>query len=786
MTGGPVGQPLRRKEDPRLLRGRGRYVDDLALPGMVQLAFVRSPHAHAAVTGVDVSAARRVPGVTAVFRDDDLPVRPIVAEFHGPGYAGGRWPALAGSRVRFVGEAVAAVAAVDRYVAEDAVDRIAVAYAPLPPLTSAEEALRPEAPRLHDDVPGNVYFRAAYVHGAVDEAFAGAPVLVRGTFRHQRIAGGPLEGRGIVAAWDARERLTVWACTQVPHILRRGLARFLDLRESQIRVVAPEVGGGFGPKMHLYPEDLVVCAAAHRLGCPVKWVEDRRENLLTMTQAREQVIEAAAVADRGGRILAVRAEIVGDAGAYSVFPLTAALEPMGTAQIIPGPYRVPAYAYTAMAVGSNKPPVGAYRGVGMGIGVFVMERLIDKVAAAIGADPIEVRRINFIRADEFPHTSPTGLVYDSGRYEDTLDAALAAFRYTDAREEQARGRSEGRLIGIGVSAFTEYTGMGSTTFARRGMTDVRGDDSARIVVDDAGHVRAHPSCPSQGQGHETVFAQLVAAELGVDPAQVTVVPVDTDLTPEGSGTFGSRAVIAGGGALRRAAEEVNAKAVAIAARLLEAAPRDVIADRGRFAVRGVRGRSVAWAEVARAAHAPAAAGLLPSVEMGLEATASYDPPPAAFSNGAHLALVEVDRHTGRVAVLRYVIAEDCGPLVNPLLVEGQIHGGLAQGLGEAFLEEVRYDDAGQPLTATFMDYLLPAAVETPSVKMVHLETPSPFTAGGFKGMGESATIGAPACIANAVSDALGRSVDALPITPPRVLGWLCPAPSEPGRPPTTP
>jgi carbon-monoxide dehydrogenase large subunit len=408
----------------------------------------------------------------------------------------------------------------------------------------------------------------------------------------------------------------------------------------------------------------------------------------------------------------------------------------------------------------------------MGVGVFVVERLVDRVAAATGLDPAAVRRMNFVRAEEFPHTSASGLVYDSGDYHGTVEAALSAFHYGEARAEQARCRSEGRLVGIGFSAFTEYTGMGPATFARRGMVEIPGYDSATITVDATGSVLARVSCPSQGQGHETVFAQLVAGALGLDPSHVQIAPLDTDLTPPGSGTFGSRAIVAGGGALAHAAAAIRAKAVAIAAHLLEASADDVVLSDGRFFVNGAPSRALRWRDVARSAHGPGAAGLPASLEPGLQASASYDPPPGAFSNGVHIAMVEVDRCTGQVALLRYVIAEDCGPVVNPLIVEGQTHGGLAQGIGETLYEDLRYDVTGQPLTTTLMDYLLPTAVETPPVKIVHLETPSPYTAGGFKGVGESATIGAPACIANAVSDALGRPVDVLPITPERVIGWL--------------
>jgi carbon-monoxide dehydrogenase large subunit len=770
-----IGKPLRRKEDPRLLCGQGQYVADLARPGAVHLAFVRSAHAHARITRVGIARARALSGVAGAFVHADLGVGAIRAEYTGPNYHGVGWPVLADGVTRYVGEPIAAVAAGDRYTAEDAVDLIDVDYHPLDVIASVEAARREGAALVHGGVPANRFFRREHRHGDVDAAFAQAPVRVHGRFRHQRVSGSPMEGRAITAEWDARGRLTVWLSTQVPHLARTGLARCLRVGESEIRVIAPDVGGGFGPKMHLYPEDVAACAVARLLGRPVTWIEDRRESLLAMSHAREQTIDASLAADRDGRIVALCAAVVCDSGAYPVFPVASVLEPMGTAQIMPGPYRVPAYAYVTESMATNKCPIGAYRGVGMAVGVFVMERLIDKLAAAVGADSAEVRRRNFVAPDAFPYTAPSGLVYDSGRFADTLASTLARFDYAAARVAQAQARRDGRLIGIGLSTFTEYTGMGPKTFARRGMVDVPGYEAATVKVDPSGQARVYTSCPSQGQGLETVYAQLVAGELGLDPAAVHVAPVDTDSAPRGSGTFGSRAVVVGGGALIRAAAQVRAKASAIAAHLLEAAMDDLVLADGRCHVRGAPERAVGWEAIAHAAYAPTVAGLPDGFEAGLEASSTYEPDGAStFSNGAHAAMVEVDAGTGEVHILKYVIGEDCGPILNPLMVEGQTQGGLAQGIGEALLEEVVHDDTGQVLSATLMDYLLPTAAEVPNVEIVHVETPSPITERGFKGMGESAVIGSPACIANAVSDALGVAVDALPITPTRVLELIRP------------
>jgi carbon-monoxide dehydrogenase large subunit len=630
-----VGRSVRRKEDPRLLRGDGHYLADLTLPNMLHLAFVRSPHSHALVGRIQTAAACQIAGVCAIFTATDLSMSPIQAEFRGDGYYGAAWPPLATQRVRFVGDPVAVVAASDRYLAEDAAALIEVEYLPLPAVASMEAALAKGAPLLHEGVPGNVFFKREHRAGEVAMLFARAPIVVRGSFRHQRLAGMPVEGRGVVCAWDPTEqRLTLWTSTQMPHTVRTAVARFLKLSESGIRVIVPDVGGGFGPKMHVYPEEVVAAAAARVLGRPLKWIEDRRENLLTMTQAREAHIETSLAADHNGSILAMRTDIICDTGAYPVFPTTAAVEPMGIAQIMPGPYRIEAYAYSAVSVATNKAPAGAYRGVGLPTAVFVMERMMERLARATGLDPTEIRCRNLIRNDQFPFTSATGLVYDSSNYHETFRAALSAFDYDEVRRTRARMRTKERLIGIGLSIFTEYTGMGSRTFQRRGMVEIRGDDSATIAIDSECRVCVSLSCPSQGQGHETVFAQLVAGELGLDLQMVTVQQPDTDTVPIGSGTFASRAVVSGGGAVIQAAMRVREQAERIAATLMEAAARDVALENGRFVVRGAPERRVSWVDVARAAPAP-----------GLRASATYDPPPAAFTNAAHAAMVEVDAGT---------------------------------------------------------------------------------------------------------------------------------------------
>ncbi|MBM3219865.1 MAG: xanthine dehydrogenase family protein molybdopterin-binding subunit [Candidatus Rokubacteria bacterium] len=605
--------------------------------------------------------------------------------------------------------------------------------------------------------------------GDVDAAFARAPVTVRDTFTHGRVAASPMEPRAVLADWDG-ETLTVWASSQTPRVLRGALAVALDLAEARVRVVTPDVGGGFGLKVPVFPEDVIVAAAARLLGRPVKWIEERRDCLAAASHAREQRTEAAVAADEQGRVLAVRARVFSDAGAHHIFPLTQALEPLGSAAILPGPYRTPAYAFEAVALRTNKSPLGPYRGVGMTMGAFVMERLLDLVAARLGLDPAEVRRRNFIARDEYPFTSASGLSYDSGDYPKALDAALAAADYDGLRRAQAAARAEGRLVGIGIGCYTEFTGMGSVVFRGRGMMDVPGIEAATVIMDADGTVRCALSFPSQGQGHATAVAQVIADRVGIALERVRLIPLDTQAVPVGSGTFGSRTAVALGGTVTVAADAIATKLRALAASRLEANADDIVLAEGRASVRGAPDHGVAIPELARLAYFPPVNGLAPGLTPGLEATVYFDPPGHTFSGAVHVAAVEVDRETGRVRVTRYVVVEDCGPVINPMLVEGQIHGAVAQGLGEALLEELVYDADGQLLTGTLMEYALPKADDVPALEVGHIETPSPRMPGGFKGMGEGGTIGAPATLANAVADAVrGAVVTRLPLRPERLI-----------------
>ncbi len=758
-----TGMRIKRLEDPRLLTGRGRYLDDLGLPRMLFASFARSPHAHARIVRVDAAAARALPGVVAVVTADDLRAvaKPLAPRFDGAGFTPTAWPALADGVARFCGEAVAAVVAESRYVAADARELIIVEWEAKPAVVSIDQAL----------ASGQILFERRHRQGDVDGAFARAAVVIRERFEHGRCAPSPLELRGILADWDG-EALTVWSPHQAPSLLRTALADALDLPQARVRIVSPDVGGGFGLKMQVFPEDVVVAALTRRLGRPVKWLEERSENLVAASQARGQrtTVELAAAAD--GTVLALRSRVMSDNGAYHAYPTTGVLEPLGTASIMPGPYRIAAYEFEALALATHKPPLGAYRGVGMTMGAFVAERMLDLVAERLSLDPADVRRRNLIPREAYPYTSATGYVYDSGDFPKALDEALAAVDYDALRRQQRAARDAGRLIGIGIACYTEYTGMGSAGFRRRGAVEVPGIEAATVTVDPDATVRCAVSFPTQGQGHATTIAQIVADRLGLALEDVRLQRVDTAESPRGSGTFASRGTVAMLGSAAVAAERVGDQLRALAAHRLEAAAADVELSGGRAFVRGFPDRAIALADIARSAYSPPLGGLPGGVAPGLEATVYCDLPGPTFSGAVHIAVVEVDPATGRVAVRRYALVEDCGRVINPTIVEGQIHGAVAQGIGEALLESVVYDDGGHVLTATLMDYTLPRADDLPLLEISHLETPSPLTPGGVKGMGEGGTIGAPAAIANAVADAvrhLGVQVTTLPIRPDSLL-----------------
>ncbi|HSE93918.1 MAG TPA: xanthine dehydrogenase family protein molybdopterin-binding subunit [Methylomirabilota bacterium] len=770
-----IGERIPRVEDARFLTGQGRYVADLEPAGTLHVAFLRSPHAHARLISVDTARALAMPGVVACVAGDELAdsVRAVRAPSRMRDYRATDHPPIARGKVRHAGEAVAAVVAESRYIAEDAVEALEPGYAVLPVVGDPEAAVRPGAPLVHEEVGTNVLLSRTFTRGDVAAAFGGAAAVVGGRFRFHRHAGVALENRACLAEWRSGD-LTLWSSTQVPGIVRDALAEILSVRAHRIRVVAPDVGGGFGLKTALYPEEIAVCALAMRLGRPVKWVGDRREDLLTSTQAWDEIVDAELAVDAHGAILGLRARVVADIGAYSIYPWTASIEVIQVVSFLPGPYRVEHYAAEALGVATNKAPMGPYRGVGRPVSVFVTEALLDRAARRLHRDPVAVRRENLVRPEELPYRSASGIVWDSGAFVESLDLACETAGYAALRAEQARGRAAGRALGIGVACYVELTGVGSAIPVSPGADVATGTEGATVRVDPAGGVSAIFGLACQGQGHETTLAQVVAAELGVPVERVRVLHGDTALSPHSTGTYASRSAVLGGGAAILAARAVRDKALAIAAHRLEAAAADLEWRDGAVRVRGAPDRSATLAELAGLAYA-GRKRLPEGLEPGLEATRFYDPYFGTASSATHLTLVEVDVATAAVRILRYVVAEDCGRIINPLVVEGQTTGGVVQGAGAALLEEVVYDGEGQLLTASLMDYLVPTAVEAPRVEIVHIERPSPTTLGGFKGVGEGGTIGAPAAVACAVADALaplGVEVGELPITGERLYRLL--------------
>ncbi|MFQ5795085.1 MAG: xanthine dehydrogenase family protein molybdopterin-binding subunit [Candidatus Bipolaricaulia bacterium] len=756
-----------------LLRGQGRYLDDLTPPNTVYVAFVRSPYAHARLGEIDIEEATRQPGVLSVITGAQLRplIKPIRALLNAPEYQMIDWYPLAWDKVRYVGEAVAAVVAVDRYRAEDAAARVRVEYEPLPVVARARDAMAAGSPLVHEELSNNTLFHVHIGSEAGEDDFDAAAVHVRAMFQHPRVTGLAIENCGVLASYHREtDELVVWSSTQIPHLLRDLLSQCLDHPENRLRVVAPDVGGGFGIKMHAFPEELVVAHLTRHLDRPVKWTQDRMENLQASIHARDDRVEAELAAHGDGTLIGLRAKAICDVGAYSAFPITCALEPYTIATGLPGPYRFPYFAYDGYAVASNKCPVGAYRGVGFVLGPLVMEGLMDRLARELDIDPAKLRLKNMAHPEEFPFPSPSGATYDSGDYPALLQLALEQANYDAWCDEQSRARAQGRMLGIGISCFVESTGMGRKTYRKRGMVQVPAFDAATLRVGPEGNLEAFVSTPSQGQGQFTTLAQLLANAMGVPLEQIRILLGDTVSCPYGSGTFASRSMVSGGGALLKAASKLRDKLIQLAAAYWNVEPTQANYADGAVTLQSQPAQRLSLRELAQIAYTPFQE-LPPGCEPGLEIHCAYDPPPATCSAAVHLALVEVDPNTGQVAVRRYLVAEDCGPMINPQVVEGQIRGGVAQGIGIALLEELAYDNQGQLLTTTLLDYLAPGTFDIPEIKMVHMETPSPWTEGGLKGVGESGTIGAPAAITNAVFDALQSNIPQirLPLTPERVL-----------------
>jgi carbon-monoxide dehydrogenase large subunit len=772
-----IGKRAKRPEDPRLVAGRGRYVDDHSLPRMAHVVFVRSPHASARIAGIDLAAALAVPGVVGALTGADAaklckPYRGIL--LHYTGMKTGAMLPLAVDRVRNVGEPVVAIAATDRARAEDAAELVAVDYEPLPAVLSPAQALAPDAPLIHPELGDNVIFDTRLVGGDVDAAFDGAFRVYRRTFSSGRHTGVTIEPRSLVADFEPFTRsLTVWISTQVPHMMQAVLADLFSLSEQRVRVIAPDVGGSFGMKIHVYQDDMAACALALTLGRPVKFVATRRESFLSDIHAREQTVDMEMAVDADGAVTGMRAAITAAVGPYSAFPRSSVVEGGQVLRLLPGPYRVRNYAATLRVVAQNKVITSQYRGVGHPIATAVTESMMDLAARDLGMDPAEIRRRNLVRPEEFPYTSVSGNVYDSGSYQQALARLLEAADYARLREEQTHARRAGRCVGIGLSCFIELTGPGAQFYGIGG-APISGQDGTTVRLEPSGAVTVLTGVTEQGQGSRTALAQIVAEQLGVPLEAVSVVSGDTAVVPYGGGTWASRGMPIGGSATLLAARALTERIKRAAARALEAHEEDIVLGDQRASVRGSADRGVTLSALARAMYfrSNEFAGLEPS----LEATVHYANPTAwTFTNGAHLAVVEIDTETGVVRVVRYVGVDDCGRLVNPALAEGQVFGGVAQGMGGALWEHCQYDEAGQLLTGTLMDYAIPRADQLPSIELHHLETPAPQLAGGFKGIGESGTTGAPGAIVNAINDALaplGVMLTALPVTPERIVRAL--------------
>ena len=769
-----LGARVRRVEDPRFLVGRARYVEDIELPGMIDAAFVRSPFAHAEVTSVDGSEALGVPGVVAVLHGRDLVGRakPSVCDAIGGNWQSSEYPPLAIDRVRYVGEAVAVVAAENRYLAEDGASLVEVDYEPLTPLATVEAALEATAQPLHEGWDGNHFFRDRIVGGDPDRAFANAYGVVEFQVATHRHGGIPMEGRGCIAEYDPVERLlTLWSATQIPHLIRSELARCLDIPENRVRVIAPDVGGGFGPKSHLNPEEMAVCVLAMEAGRPVRWIEDRREHMLACFHSREHYHSAKVAFSQEGQVLALSARVTVDCGAYSVYPWTAALDPGMSLFIMPGPYRIRNYECEAVGVATNKCPYGAYRGVARSANCLTIERAMDAVADALDVDPVEIRRRNLVRDEEFPYTSVSGFVYDNASLVESLDRICDESDYPGMRESQRQAWEEGRLLGIGVVTFIEQTAPA----VDEGVPINFRYDSAIVRLDPSGSATVQLGTHSHGQGHETTIAQIVADQLTIPLDQIRILYGDTQQTAQGIGTFASRSAVVAGGAAHIASGQVKDMLLERGAHLMEAATDDVVLVDGRISVKGSATRGLSVGEIARATYYHPE--LFPfGWSPLLEAAGTFDSGHGTYANASHLALVEVDAGTGAVKILEYYVVEDCGRMINPTIVEGQIHGGVAQGIGGALFEELVYDDQGQLLTTSFMDYLVPGPTELPDFRVGHLETPSPTSPNGIKGVGEGGAVAPYAAIAAAVEDAIrpiGRVfVNELPLTPERVLGFI--------------
>ncbi|HTD64573.1 MAG TPA: xanthine dehydrogenase family protein molybdopterin-binding subunit [Verrucomicrobiae bacterium] len=747
-----IGSRLARKEDPRLITGEGTFTDDVMLQGMAYLTLVRSPHAHARIRRIDTGAAKKEPGVVAVLTGKDLEATGMLPVFISvPSMNGSKHMPIATDKARYAGDAVAAVVANSRDAAKRAADLIAVDYEPLPVVVDATKALEPGAPIVHEELGSNLVFTYPVKGGDIEKAFKDAEVRVSQRIVNQRLIPNAMEPRAVTAKFEAGE-LTLWSTTQIPHFVQLIAALNLGLGQNKVRVIAPEVGGGFGSKLQVYAEELLVGHLAKTLGRPVKWTEERREGYLATIHGRDHVSDVELAAKKDGTILGLRVRTVANVGAY-LQAFAPGIPTILHVFIVPGPYRVPAFDYEMRGAYTNTTPVDAYRGAGRPEAAFLIERIMDRLADEIGMDPAEVRRKNFIPKDAFPFNTISGITYDSGDYAPALDRALAMADYKGFEKRRAEAKARGNYRGIGISSYVEICGLAPSKANAALGVGWGGYESARIRVHATGAVQVFTGTSPHGQGHETSWAQIAADALGVSPNDIEVRHGDTFESPGmGVGTFGSRSLAVGGIAVHKAAEKVREKVVQIGAHLLEASPADVVVEGGKVFVKGVPEKAKNFGDVSMAAYL--ANNLPDGMEPGLEATVYYDPPNFTFPFGTHIAEVEIDGETGSVQIVKYSACDDCGRQINPMIVEGQLHGGITQGIGQALYETAVYDNDGQLLSGSMMEYHVPSAEDVPSFELDSTVTLTNTNALGVKGIGEAGTIGSTPAAANAVMDAL--------------------------------
>lgn len=760
-----VGRAMKRVEDPRLIKGIATYVDDLRLPDLLHVAFVRSPHAHARIQSIQTEAARSAPGVVAVLTGADVNAHCGLVPCSSPlpGQQLPKHTVLASDRVYFVGHPVAVVVAADRAAARDALDLIEVDYDPLPAVTDPEAALEADSPLTHPDLGTNLAFNWTLANGDLEAAFAEADRVIKCRMIHQRLTPMAIEPRGCVAAWNAGdEALTLWTSTQIPHLIRTLLPAMIGVAENKIRVVAPEVGGGFGSKLNLYAEEALCCHLARRLGSPVKWIESRRENAASTIHGRDQVGEYEIAVKKDGTLLAIKSRTLADIGSYNQL-LTPAI-PTLTGLMLTGCYKARAMRMDVIGVYTNKMATDAYRGAGRPEGTYFIERAMDLIAAELGLDPVKVRLKNFPKPSEFPFKTPTGLTYDSGNYALALKKAMHLSDWDGLLAERARARSAGKLFGIGLSTYVEICGIGPSSMMSAG-----GWEWGCVRIEMSGKITVITGTTPHGQGQETSFAQIAADRLGVPIEDVLVLRGDTAVAHYGRDTYGSRTTALGGTAIVMSIDKIIAKARRLAAHQLGTKEKNIVFRNGRFFAKGKPKQALTWTHLA--AESYIAKNIPKNWEPGLEASSFFEPPNCTYPFGTHIVAVEIDRDTGVVQIVKYTAVDDCGPLINPLLVEGQVQGGIAQSIGQALYERTVYDENGQLITGEFMDYALPRAQDIPDYILGHTVTPSPSNPLGIKGVGEAGTIGATPAIANAVMDALaplGIKHLELPLTPEKI------------------